>query len=66
MPTLTPSVAFVTSTGSRRIWVQPWRIAEMERDLDAAIAKAREAGGTQLAIELFDPNDRLVVRRVVG
>jgi hypothetical protein len=62
---LTPTIAYVTPSGPRRIHVQVSTIAGMERALDAAIAQAAAAGGSGLAIEIFDAG-RLVVRRGIG
>jgi hypothetical protein len=62
---MTPTIAYVTRHGPGRISIQPGTIAGMERALDAAIAHAVAAGGSALAIEIFDA-DRLVVRRGIG
>jgi hypothetical protein len=62
---LTPSIAYVTRHGPGRISIQQGTIAGMERALDAAIAQAVAAGGSALAIEIFDAG-RLVVRRGIG
>jgi hypothetical protein len=62
---MTPTIAYVTSQGPGRISIQPGTIAAMERALDVAIAQAVAAGGSGLAIEIFDAG-RLVVRRGIG
>jgi hypothetical protein len=63
---LTPTIAYVTRQGGPgRISIQPSTIAGMERALDAAIAQAVAAGGSRLAIEIFDAG-RLVVRRGIA
>jgi hypothetical protein len=62
---LIPTIAYVTPYGPGRIRVQVGTIAAMERALDAAIAQAVAAGGSGLAIEIYDAG-RLVVRRGIG
>lgn len=62
---LTPSLAFIVGGIPDRIDIPAGLIEQMEARLDLAIAAARKAGGVGLAIEIFNPQGGLVVRRAV-